>query len=275
MFTFIDSFTPPTCPSAMPEKTRVYILGVSKIKEKGKIKPNPPENNKTKQNTNQIKKKIDQNQTYQVFYPSPERRNGVQTELFRNLSPLMCNTAAVRWIRGATRATGVSPGTRGEDLSPTQMRGCWHGLKGLTLQLHTPTRTTWRGQVWGGGIRPPLLPTRGPGHFCCAWGELGVPRQWTGTLGWLGYLHTLIAMSRCLHLPCSLLQGETATGSNSTCAVLVTSQAAISSPVAMETTRPQHQLAVQYIIYLFFFTQLIRTQNTEASHRPSNPLIIS
>lgn len=47
--------------------------------------------------------------------------------------------------------------------------------------------------------------------------------------------------------------GKTAAGSDSTCAVLVTSQAAISSPVAMETTRPQHQLAVQYIIYLFFF----------------------
>jgi len=55
MFTFIDSFTPPTCPSAMPEKTRVYTPGVSKIKKKGKIKPKPPENKKTKQNKKYIK----------------------------------------------------------------------------------------------------------------------------------------------------------------------------------------------------------------------------
>lgn len=41
----------------MPEKIRVYIPGVSKIKEKGKIKPNPPENNKIKTYINQITKK--------------------------------------------------------------------------------------------------------------------------------------------------------------------------------------------------------------------------
>lgn len=30
----------------MPEKTRVYIPGISKIEKERKIKPNPPENNK-------------------------------------------------------------------------------------------------------------------------------------------------------------------------------------------------------------------------------------
>lgn len=51
MFTFIDSFTPPTCPSAMPEKTKVYIADISKIKRK--IKTNPPENKTNKQKIHQ------------------------------------------------------------------------------------------------------------------------------------------------------------------------------------------------------------------------------
>lgn len=41
----------------MPEKIRVYIPGISKIKEKGKIKPNPPESTKTKTYINQITEK--------------------------------------------------------------------------------------------------------------------------------------------------------------------------------------------------------------------------
>lgn len=260
MLTFIDSFTPPTCPSVMPEKTRVYTPGISKIK--GKINPKPPENSKTKQTKNpptiQIKKKTknpknkpkNQNQTYQILYPSPERRNGVQAELFRNFFPLTCNIAAVRWIRGATWATGTSSSTRGEDLSPQPSHGT---ERPHPTALQGNTGNAARAGVGWGRSGLPLAPARGPSYFCCVHGELGVPRRWTGTLAWLRYLHLLIATSRCLHPPRSL-QGETAAGCDSTCAVLVTLQAAISSPVAMETTRPQHQLAVQYIIYLFFFT---------------------
>lgn len=169
--------------------------------------------------------------------------------LFRNLSRLTCNAAAVRWIRGAAWATGASPAT-GEDLSPSTWTRGWKVSRCGSAPQGGQCR-----EVWARGMWSPSGPARGPRYFCCARSELDVRCDGQVPPGWLRYLHMLIAKSRCLCLPHSLLQGETArTGFGSTCAVLVTSQAAISSPVAMETTRPQHQLAVQYIIYLFFFT---------------------
>lgn len=128
------------------------------------------------------------------------------------------------------------------------------GLKSLTLWLCTPV---WPMQKRRGGRRsgPFQNLQEGPDTSALPTVNSVYPGDRQVPPGWLEYLHTLIAMSRCLCLLHSLLQGETArTGFGSTCAVPVMSHAAISSPVAMETTRPRHQLAVQYIIYLFFFT---------------------
>lgn len=99
------------------------------------------------------------------------------SELFRNLSPLTCNTAAVRWIRGAAWATGASPATGGEDLSPQPGHGA---EKSHAAALHPNVANAERCGVEAS------VPARGPRHFCCARSELHVPWWWTGTPGVAG-----------------------------------------------------------------------------------------
>lgn len=87
------------------------------------------------------------------------------------VSPLTCNTAAVRWIRGATRATGASLGTSREDLSPANWTRDW---KASPHSSAPPCRQHKRGQVWGGGIRAPLAPGE----------RAGMPVLWAGWTRW-------------------------------------------------------------------------------------------
>lgn len=102
-------------------------------------------------------------------------------KLFRNLSPLPCNTAAVRWIRRAALAIRASPVTEGEDLSPQPGHGA---EKSHTAALHPSVANAE--EVWGGEIWPPSVPARGPRYFCFARSELDVPWWWTGTTGVAG-----------------------------------------------------------------------------------------
>lgn len=92
----MDSFTPPTCPSAMPEKMSLHSWHLKDKREReNKTKSSRKQQN---QNLHQPNKKRSQIKTK----PTPTgssihlQREEMVSELFRNLSPLTCNTAAVR-----------------------------------------------------------------------------------------------------------------------------------------------------------------------------------
>lgn len=129
-----------------------------------------------------------------------------------------------------------------------------HGAeKSHTAALHPSVVNAERCGVGGSGL--PQYLQEGPDTSAVPAVNSSVPWWWTSTTGVAG----IFAYVNCnvkVFVPATLASS----GGNSNeririyLCLLVTSQTAISSPVAMETTRPQHQLAVQYIIYLFFFT---------------------